>query len=346
MKNTAKDSYGTLYLFHPSTDLTLQSPFITFFFFVGVLTPPNDSTCLPQSQASNVFLPLHHRTVIFWFFTQIPHPTLDAIACTPTISLWNVTADVDLYTKKLTQVQAVEVLMLPSTSEFPRASSISIPTNQNVHINSTGNPILDHSLTNISGYPMYGRAHNGLFFDWNITDSLVLERLEGLQMVLPATMYRAAKLGLGGLEGAFRDGFEGYAERVYVSSVSLSLSLSIYWTLSVDVFPTMLGHVSLHHGPFPLLPPLLLPSNRLLHPSTPPNPNPNPTLDHPPPPPYPPNPLAPPRHPPHPHLPALPPALPALPPAPNATRHRRTPRHPGVVSESGDGRAVDGIFGE
>lgn len=73
---------------------------------------------------------------------------------------------------------------------------------------------------------MYGRAHNGLFFDWNITDSLVLERLEGLQMVLPATMYRAAKLGLGGLEGAFRDGFEGYAERVYVSSVSLSLSLS------------------------------------------------------------------------------------------------------------------------
>lgn len=182
------------------------TPFYFLLQLLGVLTPSCSSQSIPS-------IPLHHLPVVFWFFTQTPQPTLDAILCSPTISIWNVIADVDLYTKKLTRILPVDSLMTPSSS--PSFNHNVIATDQ--HINSTGNPILDKNLRNISGYPMYGQAHNGLFFDWGIRDSLVLERLQGLRMILPATMYRAAKLGEGGLEGAFGDGFEGYANRVYVS---------------------------------------------------------------------------------------------------------------------------------
>ncbi|KAK7683126.1 hypothetical protein QCA50_013799 [Cerrena zonata] len=279
----------------------------------GVLTPQRDC-----SSQSTLPIPLHHLPVVFWFFTQTPQPTLDAILCSPTISIWNVIADVDLYTKKLTRILPVDSLMISSSLSFNHNFTA---TDQ--HINSTGNPILDKSLRNVSGYPMYGQAHNGLFFDWGIRDSLVLERLEGLRMILPATMYRAAKLGEGGLEGAFGDGFEGYANRVYGMYLSI-MARSLYF------LPTPPSSTS--------------PSPSTLTPA--PTPHPNPPRNPAPPPHPPPHHLPPPRHPPHPHLPPLPPPLPPLHPHPHQTGNRSSPGDVGVILVSGDGGGVDGVFDE
>lgn len=188
----------------PQQFVSYFSTYLSTNYFAGVLPLPSDATCEPWSN-----LPIQHRPAVFWFFTQDPQPTLDAVLCAPDISVWDVIADVDLHTKKVTRIEEVDSLI-------PKSNASS----------HTHNPVYpSYFLGNISSYPMYGHAYNGLFFDWNITDSTVQERLDGLQAILPATIYRAAKLGgsnsSDGSSDAFLEGYVGYANQVYVSGALL-----------------------------------------------------------------------------------------------------------------------------
>jgi len=75
---------------------------------------------------------------------------------------------------------------------------------------------------NVTGFPLNGRAYNGLQFDLNDPDIFVVRRLEALQLQLPAAIFQAAVQSPDGVIGSFDpDKFVDLASRVYVCDWTL-----------------------------------------------------------------------------------------------------------------------------
>lgn len=112
--------------------------------------------------------------------------------CTPKRELYNVEATLDLATRNLTGVQAVSSFMPSRTSTDP-----------------TNNPSeIARLARNATGYPLYGHAYNGLFFDTtiNTSDPYVSPRQTAIQLALPAAVFQAALSSEAGLTGTFKNG--------------------------------------------------------------------------------------------------------------------------------------------
>lgn len=73
--------------------------------------------------------------------------------------------------------------------------------------------------SNVTGYPLYGRAYNGIKFDHpNPDDQFVLGRQNATQLQLPAAIYQAATQSAGGYIGNFDGGFSKLSDKVYVGT--------------------------------------------------------------------------------------------------------------------------------
>ncbi|KAH8097012.1 hypothetical protein BXZ70DRAFT_895244 [Cristinia sonorae] len=158
-------------------------------------------------------IPLQYRPILFWFFTYEPQPMSSISMCTPTLSLWNVEATLDLATHSLTDVKAVSPFIPSLLSTQPVSSDLS------------------RLAGNITGYPLNGRAYNGLFFDLtvNASDPYVNSRLAAIQLALPAAVFQAAVSSEEGLTGVVPGGdFVELANRVYGMYLSL-LARTVYF---------------------------------------------------------------------------------------------------------------------
>jgi hypothetical protein len=131
----------------------------------------------------------YFRPVVLWFFTYDSSPPQgSATYCAPSISLWDVTATVDITTKNLTSVKPIGPI-------------------------GTGN-------SGFPGPPMYGQAYNGIAFNLTNKDAFVMERSRAIQLQLPASVFQAAVIAPGGLPVAFQqNSFVGLATQVYVNSL-------------------------------------------------------------------------------------------------------------------------------
>jgi hypothetical protein len=104
----------------------------------GTNTPKCDVAAPPE------FLP-----VVFWFFTYVPTAKSSATFCTPAISLWDVSATLDLASGNLTKV----VELAPFDGGRSKFASLS---------------------GNITGAPLNGRAYNGIDFTIEKPDKFIL----------------------------------------------------------------------------------------------------------------------------------------------------------------------------
>jgi hypothetical protein len=152
--------------------------------------------------------PEYFRPVVLWFFTyDTTPPQGSATFCTPNISLWDVTATVDITTGNLISVE--EIGPFNSNSPF---SSIS---------------------GNVTGPPMNGQAFNGIRFNLSITDQFVIARSNATDLELPGSIFQAASTGSGGLTAAFEtNSFVGMATMVY--GVYLKLIAKTVYFLPVN----------------------------------------------------------------------------------------------------------------
>lgn len=140
---------------------------------------------------NNTGVPVYFRPVVFWFFdTTIPKGS--ATYCAPSISLWDVTAIIDLNSGNLTDVQEIDPFDA-STSPFASLSA------------------------NVTGAPLNGRAFNGIVFNLTNADEFVIGRSNATDLQLPASIFQAATAAPGGLQDAFNsNSFVGMATKVYV----------------------------------------------------------------------------------------------------------------------------------
>jgi hypothetical protein len=130
----------------------------------------------------------YFRPVVLWFFTYDSSPPQgSATHCAPSISLWDVTATVDITTKNLTSIVPIGPIGTENSSFL--------------------------------GPPMYGQAFNGIGFNLTSKDQFVTQRSSAIQLQLPASIFQAAITAPGGLPVAFQqNSFVGLATQVYVSS--------------------------------------------------------------------------------------------------------------------------------
>lgn len=141
---------------------------------------------------NNTGAPDWFRPIVVWFFTYDTSPPQgSATHCAPTISLWEVEAQVDIASMNLTSVQEIRPFDA-STSPFSAAAD------------------------NITA--LNGQAYNGVAFDAPYPDQFVLQRENATNVMLPASILQAASTGPGGLTGAFaNNSFTSMATQVYVS---------------------------------------------------------------------------------------------------------------------------------
>jgi len=141
----------------------------------------------------------YFRPVVLWFFTYDSSPPQgSATYCAPSISLWDVTATVDITTKNLTSVKPIGPI-------------------------GTGN-------SGFPGPPMYGQAYNGIAFNLTNKDAFVMERSRAIQLQLPASIFQAAVIAPGGLPVAFQqNSFVGLATQVY--GIYMKLVASVLYFL-------------------------------------------------------------------------------------------------------------------
>ena len=143
---------------------------------------------------NNTGIPAYFRPVVLWFFTyDTTPPQGSATLCSPTISLWDVIATVDINTGNLTSVQEIQPFN-SSTSPFALLSE------------------------NVTGTPLNGRAFNGIIFNLTDADEFVIARSNATKLQLPASIFQAAATAPGGLAVAFQtNSFVEMATTVYVS---------------------------------------------------------------------------------------------------------------------------------
>jgi hypothetical protein len=136
-------------------------------------------------------MPSQFQPVVFWFFTYEPNIDASATFCFPSISLWDVTVNVDLATGNLTQVTVIQPF--DSNSNFSSASG------------------------NVTGAPLNGRAYNGVNFPFAQNNSFVLAREAAISLQLPAAVFQAAQSSSQGLTSVFdTNGFVAFSSQVYV----------------------------------------------------------------------------------------------------------------------------------
>jgi len=143
---------------------------------------------------NNTGIPAYFRPVVLWFFTyDTTPPQGSATLCSPTISLWDVIATVDINTGNLTSVQEIQPFN-SSTSPFALLSE------------------------NVTGTPLNGRAFNGIIFNLTDANEFVIARSNATKLQLPASIFQAAATAPGGLAVAFQtNSFVEMATKVYVS---------------------------------------------------------------------------------------------------------------------------------
>jgi len=160
---------------------------------------------------NNTGTPAYFRPTVFWFFTfdTTPGPQGSATYCAPTISLWDVTALIDINTGNLTDVQEIQPFD-SSTSPFASLSA------------------------NLTGSPLNGRAFNGIVFNLTNPDQFVIGRSNATDLQLPASIFQAATTAPGGLPAAFQsNSFVGMATKVYGVYLRL-LATTVYFLPSND----------------------------------------------------------------------------------------------------------------
>ena len=145
-----------------------------------------------MADCNNTGAPDWFRPIVLWFFTYDTSPPQgSATHCAPTISLWEVEAQVDIASMNLTSVQEIRPFDA-STSPFSAAAD------------------------NITA--LNGQAYNGVAFDAPNPDQFVFQRENATNVMLPASILQAASTGPGGLKGAFaNNSFTSMATQVYVS---------------------------------------------------------------------------------------------------------------------------------
>jgi hypothetical protein len=158
-----------------------------------------------DSQYSSV--PIEFQPVVFWFFTYQPAAAASATFCTPSISLWDVTVNIDLATGNLTSVTPWRSF----NASYSNYSSTSF---------------------NVTGPPLNGRAYNGIEFPFAQNDRFAIARKDAVQLQLPAAAFEVAESSAGGLIAAFgTNHFVDFSTRVYVSaSYSLLLPCTYVFT--------------------------------------------------------------------------------------------------------------------
>jgi hypothetical protein len=148
-----------------------------------------------MDDCDNTGTPEFFRPIVLWFFTyDTTPPQGSATFCNPTISLWDVTATVDIPTGNLLSVEEIAPFN-SSTSPFASLSG------------------------NVTGSPMNGRAYNGVRFNLTTVDEFVIARSNATDLQLPASVFQAASQAPGGLSTAFQtNSFVGMATKIYVSN--------------------------------------------------------------------------------------------------------------------------------
>jgi hypothetical protein len=145
---------------------------------------------------NNTNAPPNSRPILFWFYTNgTGNPKLLATYCAPTISLFEVTAVVDINTGNLTSVQETQPFnfsMLPFVS----------------------------LSQNVTGPPLNGQAFNGIVFDLTDADDSMLRTSNATNLQMPAAIFQAISKGPGGLTATFQTNntFADMATKVYVST--------------------------------------------------------------------------------------------------------------------------------
>ncbi|KDQ58417.1 hypothetical protein JAAARDRAFT_57348 [Jaapia argillacea MUCL 33604] len=153
---------------------------------------------------ANGTTPPYFSPVVFWFFTDSPVAAASAVYCTPTISFWDVSVEVDVATLNLTSVTTIGEFN-SQTSNFSALSA------------------------NLTGAPMYGRAYNGVNFNLSDPDPFVFARENATQLMLPAAVYEAALQSPQGITTAFSDGsFVNLVSWVYTKYLVL-LAQTVYY---------------------------------------------------------------------------------------------------------------------
>jgi hypothetical protein len=161
-------------------------------FFAGSTTPDCNPPVPPQ------FSP-----VIFWFFTYDPSAKASATFCFPSISLWDVSVNVDLATGNLTNV--TELRAFSPSSNFSSLSG------------------------NVTGAPLNGRAYNGIKFNLTNPDRFVLGRQNATQLQLPAAAFQLAKKSPAGLQDSFDNNrFFEWSTEIYMTYLSL-IAKTVYF---------------------------------------------------------------------------------------------------------------------
>jgi hypothetical protein len=142
---------------------------------------------------NNTSLPPFFRPVVFWFLTLDTPNQGAATFCAPTISLLDVSVNVDINNGSLTSVEDIQPL------------------------NSSTSPLASISQ-NVTGAPLNGQAFNGIQFNLTSPDEFVQGRLNATTLQLPASIFQAVSKGPGGVTGAFQtNSFTPMASKVYVS---------------------------------------------------------------------------------------------------------------------------------
>ncbi|KDQ58416.1 hypothetical protein JAAARDRAFT_192990 [Jaapia argillacea MUCL 33604] len=158
----------------------------------------------PNSGGTNGTIPPYFSPGVFWFFTYSPSVAASATYCAPTISLWDVTAEVDMVTQNLTSVTTIGQFN-SQTSNFSALSA------------------------NVTGAPVSGQAYNGIHFNLSDADSFVLTRESATQLMLPAAVFQAAIDSPQGVTAPFSDGsFVNLVSSVYTKYLVL-LAKTIYY---------------------------------------------------------------------------------------------------------------------
>jgi hypothetical protein len=158
-------------------------PNVSRLFGADVMPDCNNTGALPS-----------FRPIVFWFFTYDTStpPQVSATYCAPTISLFEVTAEVDINTGNLTSVQEIQPFN-PSTSPFASLSQ------------------------NVTGAPLNSQAFNGIVFNLTGADDALFRTSNATNLQIPAAIFQAASKAPGGLTAAFQtNSFVGMATKVYV----------------------------------------------------------------------------------------------------------------------------------
>jgi hypothetical protein len=129
--------------------------------------------------------------VVDWLESYQPSIKSSATFCWPTISLWDVSASIDLASQNVTNV--VQLEPFTTSSNFSSLSG------------------------NITGPPLNGKAFNGIEFNLTNPDRFTLNRAASAQLQMPAAIFQSAVQSPQGLDASFdANTFVGLSTNVYV----------------------------------------------------------------------------------------------------------------------------------